>query len=66
MEYVFYQAISPKESGVVTSLMDVTVEEIAAMHKSSWAIESFFRWIKQNLNVSVLFGTGTTSNALFN
>ncbi|WP_342601367.1 transposase [Psychrobacillus sp. FSL H8-0483] len=43
--------------------MDVTVEEIAAMYKSRWDIESFFRWIKQNLNVRVLFGT--TSNALF-
>ncbi|MFC9601005.1 transposase [Peribacillus butanolivorans] len=34
------------------------------MYKSRWAIESFFRWIKLNLNVPVLFGT--TSNALFN
>ncbi|PFB55920.1 IS4 family transposase [Bacillus thuringiensis] len=43
---------------------NVTAEEIAAMYKSRWAIESFFRWIKQNLNVPVLFGT--TSNAVFN
>ena len=49
---------------VVTSLMDVTAEEIADMYKSRWAIESFFRWMKQNLNVPVLFGT--TSNAVFN
>lgn len=41
---------------VVTSLMDITAEEIAGMYKSRWAIESFFRWIKQNLNVPVLFG----------
>lgn len=34
------------------------------MYKSRWAIESFFRWIKQNLNVPVLFGT--TENAVFN
>jgi len=33
------------------------------MYKSRWAIESFFRWIKQNLNVPVLFGT--TPNAVF-
>ncbi|WP_020061082.1 IS4 family transposase [Bacillus sp. 123MFChir2] len=43
---------------------NVTAEEIAAMYKSRWSIESFFRWIKQNLNVPVLFGT--TKNAVFN
>lgn len=49
---------------VVTNVMNVTAEEIAAIYKSRWAIESFFRWIKQNLNVPVLFGT--TPNAVFN
>lgn len=49
---------------VVTNLRDVTAEEIADMYKERWAIESFFRWIKQNLNVPVLFGT--TKNAVFN
>jgi len=49
---------------VVTNLRDVTAEEIAGMYKERWAIESFFRWIKQNLNVPVLFGT--TKNAVFN
>lgn len=49
---------------VVTSLRNTTAEEIADMYKSRWAIESFFRWIKQNLNVPVLFGT--TENAVFN
>jgi hypothetical protein len=53
-----------REMRVVTSLMDITAEEIAGMYKSRWAIESFFRWIKQNLNVPVLFGT--TKNAVFN
>ncbi|MEK4698145.1 IS4 family transposase [Solibacillus sp. FSL R7-0668] len=48
---------------VVTNLRDVTAEEIAGMYKQRWAIESFFRWIKQNLNVPVLFGT--TKNAVF-
>ncbi|OCS82595.1 transposase [Caryophanon latum] len=48
---------------VVTNLRDVTAEEIAGMYKERWAIESFFRWIKQNLNVSVLFGT--TKNAVY-
>lgn len=49
---------------IVTSLTDVTAEEVADMYKSRWAIESFFRWIKQNLNVPILFGT--SENAVFN
>ena len=49
---------------VVTDLRETTVEETADMYKSRWVIESFFRWIKQNLNVPVLFGT--TENAVFN
>jgi transposase len=53
-----------KEIRVVTSLLTVTAEEIAGMYKSRWAIETFFRWMKQNLNVPVLFGT--TKNAVFN
>lgn len=53
-----------KEIRVVTSLMTVSAEEIAGMYKSRWAIETFFRWIKQNLNVPVLFGT--SQNAVFN
>jgi IS4 transposase len=53
-----------KEMRVVTSLLNVTVEEIAGMYKERWSIETFFRWIKQNLNVPVLFGT--SKNAVFN
>ncbi|MFC6652702.1 transposase [Paenibacillus rhizoplanae] len=34
------------------------------MYKARWGIEVFFRWIKQNLNVPILFGT--TENAVFN
>ncbi|MFJ7974516.1 transposase [Peribacillus sp. NPDC096379] len=49
---------------VVTNLMNVSPEVIADMYKARWRIEMFFRWIKQNLNVPVLFGT--TENAVFN
>ena len=61
VEFIDYEG---KTMRVVTSLMNITAEEIAEMYKSRWAIESFFRWIKQNLNVPVLFGT--TKNAVFN
>lgn len=49
---------------VITSLMNVTVEEVAGMYKSRWDIESFFRWVNKSLTVPVLFGT--TENAVFN
>lgn len=61
---VFFQDDHGREIRVVTSLMSISVEEVAEMYKARWAIESFFRWIKQNLNVPVLFGT--TPNAVFN
>ncbi|MFE4896015.1 transposase [Peribacillus butanolivorans] len=48
----------------VTNLMNVAPEAIADIYKARWRIETFFRWIKQNLNVPVLFGT--TENAAFN
>lgn len=47
-----------------TNLRNVTTEEIVGMYKSRWAIETFFHWIEQNLNVPMLFGT--TKNAVFN
>jgi hypothetical protein len=53
-----------KEMRVVTNLMNITAEKTAGMYKSRWAIETIFRWIKQNLNVPLLFGT--TKNSVFN
>jgi len=61
---VQFMGYDGKLISVITSLSTVTAEEVADMYKSRWAIESFFRWVKQNLNVPVLFGT--TENAVFN
>ena len=44
--------------------MDVTPEKIANIYKECWKIETFFKFIKQNLNVKRLFGT--TQNAVYN
>jgi hypothetical protein len=52
------------EIRVATNLMHLSAEQIAETYKARWGIEVFFRWIKQNLNVPVLFGT--TKNAVFN
>ena len=48
---------------VVTTVMDVSAEEIANMYKARWAIESFFHWIKGYLNLPILFGN--SKNAVF-
>lgn len=60
VEFIDYEGAHVR---AVTNLRNVTAEDIAGMYKERWAIESFFRWIKQNLNVPVLFGT--TKNAVF-
>jgi IS4 transposase len=48
---------------LATSLKRISAEMIAEMYKLRWQIEVFFRWIKQHLNIPVLFGT--TPNAVF-
>ncbi len=61
---VFFKDDYGNEMRVVTNLMNVSPEAIADMYKARWRIETFFRWIKQSLNVPVLFGT--TENAVYN
>lgn len=48
---------------LATNLHKPSAERIAEMYRQRWQIEVFFRWIKQHLNVSHLFGT--TPNAVF-
>jgi Transposase DDE domain len=61
---VFFKDDQNREIRVVTNLMNVSAEVIANMYKARWGIEVFFRWMKQNLNASTLFGT--KKNAVFN
>lgn len=60
---VFFHDDDGNEIRVVTNLLHVSAEQIAAMYKARWNIEVFFRWIKQHLNIPTLFGT--TENAVF-
>jgi hypothetical protein len=52
------------EIRVCTDIMTVSAEAIANAYKERWKIETFFRFIKQNLNATRLFGT--TENAVYN
>ncbi|NOV01694.1 IS4 family transposase [Paenibacillus planticolens] len=48
---------------LATNLHRPSVEKIAEIYKKRWQIEVFFRWIKQHLNVPMIFGT--TPNAVY-
>jgi hypothetical protein len=49
------------ETGVVlrifTNDLDASAQQIAALYKRRWAIELFFRWVKQTLKITHFFGT---------
>lgn len=40
----------------MTNNMDVSALEVAYLYKNRWQIEVFFKWIKQNLTVTKLWG----------
>jgi len=42
---------------VVTNDLDAPADEIADLYKRRWAIELFFRWVKQTLKIGHFFGT---------
>jgi hypothetical protein len=41
---------------ILTNDLDAPAEEIAALYKRRWAIELFFRWIKQSLKLRHFYG----------
>ena len=42
---------------ILSNDLDATAEEIAALYKRRWAIELFFRWVKQTLKIRRFLGT---------
>ncbi len=42
---------------IFTNDLNASAEEIAALYKRRWAIELFFRWVKQTLKIRHFFGT---------
>jgi IS4 transposase len=41
---------------IVTNDLDATAEQIADLYKRRWAIELFFRWVKQTLKIKHFLG----------
>jgi len=48
---------SRKVLRVFTNDLDASAQEIADLYKRRWAIELFFRWVKQTLKIGHFFGT---------
>jgi IS4 transposase len=44
------------ELHVLTNRFDVSADEIAELYKSRWAVELFFKWMKQHLNIKKFYG----------
>ena len=42
---------------ILSNDLDATAQEIADLYKRRWAIELFFRWIKQTLKITRFLGT---------
>jgi hypothetical protein len=45
-----------KSLRVVTNDLDATAQEIADLYKRRWAVELFFRWVKQTLKIKHFIG----------
>ena len=53
----FYDIERKKRLVFLTNNFELPAEEIAALYKSRWHIENFFKWIKQHLRIKSFFGT---------
>ena len=58
VEFIDYEG---KTIRVITNLYNLSSETIAQIYKDRWAIETFFKWLKQHLNLSTIFGTSKNS-----
>jgi IS4 transposase len=41
---------------LITNRFDLTAEEISDLYRSRWAIELFFKWLKQHVKIKTFFG----------
>jgi hypothetical protein len=58
----FYDPDQKRELVFITNNFDLAASTIAAIYKARWMIETFFKWIKQNLKIKSFMGT--TKNAV--
>jgi transposase len=53
----FYDIERQKRLVFLTNNFELPADQIAALYKSRWHIENFFKWIKQHLRIKTFFGT---------
>jgi hypothetical protein len=58
----FFDSEKQKRLVFLTNNFQWTAATIAALYKSRWRVELFFKWIKQNLRIKSFYGT--TENAV--
>src|SRR5699024_4521880 len=49
---------------IITNRFDLSPEKVSDIYKSRWAIELFFKWLKQHVNIQHFYGT--SENAVLN
>ena len=52
-----YDAPSDRVFEFITNSLSLSAKTVADIYKSRWQIETFFRWIKQNLKIKTFLGT---------
>ena len=53
----FYDIERQKRLVFITNNFELPADQVAALYKSRWHIENFFKWIKQHLRIKTFFGT---------
>jgi Transposase DDE domain/Domain of unknown function (DUF4372) len=57
LRLVHYRDQEGKEYAFLTNLPDLPAQAVADLYRQRWQIETFFRWIKQNLKIKTFYGT---------
>ena len=57
LRLVHYRDPDGKEYVFLTNLPDLPALTVADLYRQRWQIETFFRWIKQNLKIKAFYGT---------
>jgi transposase len=53
----YYDETHDRYLTFLTNAFDLPALTIAALYKSRWQVESFFKWIKQHLRIKAFYGT---------
>ncbi|GIM44726.1 IS4 family transposase ISDha2 [Collibacillus ludicampi] len=46
---------------IITNCFDLSAEEISDIYRTRWAIELFFKWMKQHLRIKTFYGLSETA-----